>query len=321
MKKTVIWLLLLALMLTLAGCGEQPVETEAPTESSTQTTEASQTEEATDEAVDFSVYENKLTVLCYNIYYKDVERRSANIQDLILKNDPDVLFLQEVSVDWIPYLQSFMAENGYSYYGYGRYGGELSAEDLQSGDQFVPILWKSDCYDLVESGHFWLSSTPDTYSAAWVDGTISNYPRCVNWVILQDKRTGGQFFALNIHTDPESDIVRTNSCALTVEMLQTLSKGLPVVMGGDWNMGLTDSGYNIVTKSGYADVRLVAEDTVYGGSFNAWGERADDNYAYGDHLFISDAFAAEKFDVVNDYYDDEHISDHCPLLAVLYYDS
>lgn len=269
--------------------------------------------------MDFSSYQNQVRVLCYNIYYKDVDRRAANIEDLILKNDPDVLLLQEVSTEWIPYIQSFMAGNGYSYYGYGRYGGELSEGELQSDDQFVPILWKTEKYERKDSGHFWLSATPETYSAAWLDGTISKFPRCVNWVILADRQTGGEFLVMNIHTDPENDMVRTNSCTLAVQMLDDLRGELPAVVGGDWNMGLTDSGYGIMISGGYQDVRLLAKDTDYGGSFNAWGDRADDNYAYGDHIFITDAFAAEKFEVVNDYYDGEHISDHCPLLAVLYY--
>lgn len=316
MKKMIILFLLLAMLVALAGCGSEPVQ---PTESPA-TTEAS--EEEVSEGVDYSSFANKVTVLCYNIYYQDVEDRQANIQDLILKNDPDVLMLQEVSYDWIPYIKSFMEENAYSYYGYGRHGGELLAEDVATGDQFVPILWKTEKYDLVESGHFWLSSTPnEVKSAAWVDGTISKYPRCVNWVILKDKETGGSFVVMNIHTDPESDMVRTNSCKLAVEMLGKIrgDEQLPVVVAGDWNMGLTDTGYAVLTQSGYPDVRIKAEQTEYGGSFNAWGDRNDDNFAYGDHIFMSENMAAEVFDVVDDYYDGAHISDHCPLYAVLYY--
>lgn len=316
MKKMIILFLLLAMLVALAGCGSEPVQ---PTESPA-TTEAS--EEEVSEGVDYSSFANKVTVLCYNIYYQDVEDRQANIQDLILKNDPDVLMLQEVSYDWIPYIKSFMEENAYSYYGYGRHGGELLAEDVATGDQFVPILWKTEKYDLVESGHFWLSSTPnEVKSAAWVDGTISKYPRCVNWVILKDKQTGGSFVVMNIHTDPESDMVRTNSCKLAVDMLGKIrgDEQLPVVVAGDWNMGLTDTGYAVLTQSGYPDVRIKAEQTEYGGSFNNWGERSEDNFAYGDHIFMSENMAAEIYDVVDDYYDGAHISDHCPLYAVLYY--
>ncbi len=313
MKKLTICLLLIALLLT--GCGSPGDD---PADSTGNSSETNATEEGNGK-VDLSTFENKARVLCYNIFYQDVERRAENIQDLILKNDPDVLMLQEVSLDWLPYLQTFMDENGYSYYGYGRYGGEMSDAEQKKGDQYVPILWKSDKYDLVESGHYWLSSTPDVFSSDWADGTKSKYPRCVNWVVLKDKADGGEFMALNIHTDPESDMVRTNSCALTVEKLEELSGGRPVIMGGDWNMGLTDSGYGIITSAGYRDLRVAAQEADMGGSFNAWGKREEGNFAYGDHMFMSDGMEAELFDVVDDVYDGEHISDHNPLLAIVYY--
>lgn len=314
MKKRLL-LLLLSLTFVFSACGN--AQGNGNTEDS-QANNHTETESESD-GIDLSVYENKMTLMCYNIFYKDVADRSDEIQDLILKNDPDVLMLQEVSIDWIPYLQSFMQDNGYSYYGYGRYGGELSGSELQSGDQFTPVLWKTDKYDLKDSGHFWLSSTPEVYSAAWIDGTVSKFPRCVNWVILQDKETGGEFMAICVHTDPENDVVRTNSSQLIVEKANEIANGIPVVMAGDWNMSITDKAYLTVAENGYPDVRFVAEETTYGGSFNAWGERTDDNYAFGDHVFISNNMGAKSFEVVNDYYDGVHISDHNPLLAELYY--
>lgn len=313
MKKILVWMLLLAVLAT-AGCSNT---TDPSTNGNSDPGNSQDDQEAT--GVDYSKFATSVRLLCYNIYYKDVDSRAANISDLILKQNPDVLMLQEVSVSWIPYLQSFMADNGYSYYGYGRYGGEMSADDLQSGDQFVPILWKTEKYDLVESGHFWLSSTPEIFSSDWLDGTTSGYPRCVNWVILKDKQTGGEFLALNIHTDPEVEKVRTNSCALTVEKLNELRDGRPALLGGDWNMGLNAPGYEIVTTAGYNDLRIIAEERDLGGSFNAWGEREEGNFAYGDHLFASEGVAASVFDVVDDVYDGDHISDHNPLLAVLYF--
>ncbi len=309
MKKCILWLLLAGLL--LAGCGGN----ETPTTTTPSTTEAS----TGGDTMDLSQYENKARVLCYNVFYQDVERRADNIQDLILKQEPDVLMLQEVSLDWLPYIYSFMDENGYSYYGYGRYGGEMRDPEQKKGDQYVPILWKTEKYDLVESGHFWLSSTPEVFSSDWVDGTTSKYPRCVNWVILKDKATGGEFVALNIHTDPESEMVRTNSCGLTVEMLKKIRGDRPAVLGGDWNMGLTSPGYSIITSAGYQDLRVHALDADMGGSFNAWGDREEGNFAFGDHLFMSEDMASELFRVVEDYYDGEHISDHNPLLAVIYY--
>ena len=318
-KRFLLYALSTALLMT--ACGERENNTKEQTETVStekENAEAKITEDDLDE-VDFESFENKMKLMCYNIYYKEVESRSGDIQDLILKNDPDVLMLQEVSTEWLPYLQGFMEENKYSYYGYGRYGGEMSAADLQSGEQFTPILWKNDKYDLMDNGHFWLSSTPDVFSADWTDGFISKYPRCVNWVILKDKETGGEFMALCIHTDPESEAVRNRSSSLTVEMVNEISGNLPVVLAGDWNMSITDKAYSIVTEGGYIDVRFKAADTTYSGSFNDWGERADDSYAFGDHIFMSDDMAASSFEVVNDYYDGVHISDHCPLFTEIYY--
>lgn len=315
-------MLLICALFTLTGCGgdtqggQEASDTTENTEDNGQTDDTDNEDDNKDTVM--GNYENTVKVMSYNIYYKDVDSRSDNIQDLIIKNSPDVLMLQEVSTDWITYLQEFMGNNDYSYYGYGRYGGEFSDADLQSGDQFVLILWKTDKYELVDSGHFWLSSTPDIYSSAWTDGTTSNYPRCVNWVILKDKDTGGELFALNIHTDPEDEMVRNNSSALAVEMAQELSGGRPVVMGGDWNMGITDTAYSIVADA-YLDIRFNAVTTTTEGSFNNWGEREEGNYAFGDHLFMSDNMAAELYEVVDDYYDGEHISDHCPIQAILYY--
>lgn len=308
-------LLLVCMVLGLTACGGSN-DAEPSTD---EKVENGSEDKNVSHEIDWSEYETQANIMSYNVYYQDVADRSADIQDLILKNDPDVLLLQEVSVDWIPYLQGFMQENGYSYYGYGRYGGEMSASDLQSGDQFTPVLWKTDKYDLKDSGHFWLSSTPDTYSAAWLDGTVSKFPRCVNWVILQDKETGGEFMAVCVHTAPDSVQVRTNSSNLIVEMANEIRGDRPVVMGGDWNMQLTDEAYLAVTENGYPDVRMLAEDTTYSGSFNAWGERADDNFAFGDHIFVSENVAAKKFEVVDDYYDGVHISDHNPISTEIYF--
>jgi hypothetical protein len=110
MKKIIAMLLLLSLL--LAGCGggeaiEPPVSTEG-TES-----EVIETEDA---GVDYTTYANKVRVLCYNIYYKDVDRRAANIQDLILKNDPDILLLQEASAGFLSAANSVLS--GYEYFGY-----------------------------------------------------------------------------------------------------------------------------------------------------------------------------------------------------------
>ena len=91
MKKKIISLLLACLMLIMSACGNAPDETK-------ETGEQTETEDVVT-AKHWSEYENKMNVLSFNVYYQNVEERKDNVIDLILKNDPDVLLLQEVSVE------------------------------------------------------------------------------------------------------------------------------------------------------------------------------------------------------------------------------
>lgn len=310
--KRIISILLVFSMFLLVACGKAKENVEKQTNTETSTEEKV--------AKHWSEYENKINVLCYNVFYQNVDERKDNIIDLILKNDPDVLLLQEVSEEWIPHLQTFMEENGYSYYGYGRYGSEMSDQIIKNGDQFTPILWKTEKYDLVDSGHFWLSDTPEVQSSAWFDGTTSDFPRCNNWVILKDKSNGTEFLATSVHTAPgENGKVRTNSSYLIATRLNEIRGDRPAILAGDWNMQLTDDAYFAITENGYFDLRAIAEEADKGGSFNAWGQRAEGEFAYGDHIFVSENMAAKNFIVLDDKYDGEHISDHNPLFSEVYY--
>lgn len=264
-----------------------------------------------------------MTVYCHNVYYLDMDRRADNMLDLFKKMDGDVILLQEVSQGWIPYIERFMEENNYSYYAYGRYGGEFLDEELEDGDAFSPILWKTDKYDLVDSGHFWFSSTPDIVrSAKWIDGTNSDFPRCQCWVILRDKETGREIVVASVHTDAYNATVRLYSCDLLVKMMDEISEGRPVVMGGDWNMGYETASYELMQENGYPDIRYSAEITTMSGAWNNFGQIPDDELSVGDLIFISEGnIDAEVFRVLTeeDVYDGEHISDHCPIFAEFYY--
>ena len=313
--KKLISVLLICMMFVLTACGNTADEVK---DNSEQTENVS---EETTKTKHWSEYENSMRVLAFNVFYQNVEERKDNVIDLILKQDPDVMLLQEVSVEWIPHLQAFMSEHDYSYYGYGRYGSEMSDTVVKNGDQFVPILWKTDKYDLVDSGHFWLSDTPEVQSAAWFDGTTSEFPRCNNWVILKEKATGIEFVATSVHTAPGEDgRVRTKSCELISYMINEIRGDRMAILGGDWNMQLTDDAYYAITEGGgFFDLRGVAEEADKGGSFNAWGKRAEGEFAFGDHIFVSENVAAKNFVVVDDRYNGEHISDHNPLFTELYY--
>lgn len=271
-------------------------------------------------------------VLSYNIYYSAVDavssdytinNRVSKIKSLIGEEDADILLLQEVGSGWAGTITKFANENGYSYYGYSHYSSH-SLENSASNDQYTPVLWKNDKYDLKASGHFWLSSTPDVAaSASWDNGTTSNYPRCVNWVIITDRNTGEDLFVSSVHMDPNVEEVRVLSSELIIDKFAEIRAqyGNPAaVIGGDWNVSdLTSTMYKNITGNGFLDVRLCADLIDGSGTYNAWSRTG--NFTLGDYVFIADGMTASSYTVVDDYDTESglHLSDHSPIRAVINY--
>lgn len=314
--------MILALLLLLSACGGQSSGETEPKE--TLPPESGETGAVTDptEAVLNTDEMAYMKVMVYNVYYQDIDARAANVTNLLHEVDADVLLLQEVSVGWISYLQEFMADFGYSYYAYGRYGAEFSDEEMESGDAFTPILWKTDKYDLVDSGHFWLSSTPDVVrSARWIDGTVSDFPRCNCWVILRDKETGREIFVTAVHLDAYNSTVKYYSTDLIIQKMTELRGDRVAIAGGDWNLPLEDPAYALIAGSEYPDMRHQAEQTTDEGTWNAFGKKPDDALGYGDHVFISTNAVSKVYDVLieESKIDGVAISDHYPIVVEFYY--
>jgi len=63
--------------------------------------------------------------------------------------------------------------------------------------EFTSIFWKHERFELVESGEFWLSETPDEPSTGW--GVP--YPMGATWVRLRCRDDGNDLVHLNTHLD------------------------------------------------------------------------------------------------------------------------
>lgn len=313
--------MILALMLLLSACGGSgnAGETQTPAAETTAPAAEAEAPETTEAVAEEKAY---MKVVVHNIYYLDMDERADKINALHDRLDADVLLLQEVSKGWIPHLQKYMEEAGYSYYAYGRYGAEFSDAEMDDGDAFSPILWKTDKYDLVDSGHFWLSSTPEVVrSARWMDGTVSEFPRCNCWVILRDKETGREIFVTSVHFDAYNATVKLYSADLLIQKMTELRGDRPAIAGGDFNLPLSDPGYILLANSDYPDMRHQAEQTTDEGSYNAWDERSEADYGKGDHVFMSKDIDAKVYDILieESRVDGKPISDHYPLIVEFYY--
>lgn len=132
------------------------------------------------------------------------------------------------------------------------------------------IFWKPSSLDLLDSGGFWLSPTPEQWSRGWE----SAYVRAATWVRFRFRKTGREFCSLNVHLDSESAEARIQSCALVLRQLAALDLDhLAVILTGDFNCqanglpapseqetALTHATYRFLLDHGFVDTYLATAD-------------------------------------------------------------
>ena len=283
-----------------------------------------------------------LKVMSFNVQTEngtkvDFGLRADMLRDLLDELQPDSIGMQEVTVRWIEWMDSFSFNQSYAGVGEGRTaGGEASS-----------IYYRKDKYDLVDYGTFWLSETPDQVGSALPN---ANYPRICTWAHLRDKTTGFEYIHLNTHLDHNGNnsssdgrALRTAQVRVILEFIQTLPD-VPMVLTGDFNQAKTNSEENIYAMfknvlglgeftsstgekitGNFSDARADAADTVgsdaWASMTSSWQE--GDKYNPGkkpiDYVF----YTAEDFDAMvyrNIHYhrDGIYMSDHLPQYCELH---
>lgn len=157
-------------------------------------------------------------------------RRELVVQS-IRNFGPDLLGVQEPYVGQVNYLRQQLPEYGFA--GVGRNDGLTAGE-------YCGIFYRLDRFALVDSGTFWLSSTPDVPGTSFLAGGV---PRIATWATLDDQLTGQQYFLLNTHWDNVSASARLQSAALIRQQIPLLAGNLPVLVVGDFNATQTSSAY------------------------------------------------------------------------------
>lgn len=238
--------------------------------------------------------------------------------------NPDVICFQEVSFSsrvksgktisgWDAFLKAQLTD--YSFF------GDYRSDSDKEG---VTVAYKTDKFNCLDGGMFWLSDNPDAPRSqqrpAWGAGCV----RTCAWVLLEDKVTGEQMAVYSAHLDhvEAASLARANGAKVIAQKMEALKVQYPDVMfmvAGDFNEEPGNAGYN-------------ATDEIFDGMMD------DARYAYqgepsavetiGD---INDPLSSEKtidfiftdsatiqvtdFKVLTDYYNNFRPSDHHGLLA------
>ena len=227
--------------------------------------------------------------------------RMYRLQKLVEQNDPDIIGTQEANAFWIEAFPQLFPDYTMSY----QYRGASSGSD-----EACAILWKTEKYNLLDKGQFWLSESPNQVS------TMNNqyYPRIAHWVKLEDKATGEKILFFSTHfgfprsennpdgyTQPQIIYLRS----LFIKVCAEHPDAYPFIVG-DFNIHFdTDSYRALCDGKELFDMRDVANDMSVAGHCQMGDIRDGTSGAYekdnGSNI-IDYIFSLPRKQIAVDYY-------------------
>lgn len=227
--------------------------------------------------------------------------RGKNVPQFIADYMPDSVGLQECEGTWYMTLEAYLKDS-YGIVGTGRLTG------IKYIGEATAIMYRKDKYDIVDSGTFWLSETPDKVSIGW----DAKHHRTCTWVVLRNKQTGEQYAHINTHLDHKGELARTNGLALILQKAESFD--MPVVVTGDFNFEKTEPLYTQLISGNLTDTQDIAEKTMNGKTYHAY--KGGEDGVPIDFVCVNEKITCVKeYRIVRDIYGESYISDHFPIFA------
>ncbi|MGD1319142.1 endonuclease/exonuclease/phosphatase family protein [Chryseobacterium sp. 2R14A] len=231
--------------------------------------------------------------------------RKQDALDLLTYYHPDYFGVQEALPEQMKDIKNGL--KNYDYVGVGR-------EDGKEKGEFSAIFYDTEKLQIVKSGTFWLSETPEKPSKGW-DAALN---RICSWAIFKEKESKKEFLAMNIHFDHIGNVARVKSSDLILKKAKELNpKNLPMTLTGDFNLTEDTEPVQILSKS-LDDTFYKSETKHYGpvGTFTGFNvtevpkERID-------YIFVK-GFKIKSHRHINDRRENLlYPSDHFPVLTEL----
>ena len=239
---------------------------------------------------------------------KDGEHRRELALRLAREADADLLGVQEAYHNQVQELDAALP--GHAFVGVGRDDG------AEKGEHSC-LYYRTSRFELIDSGTFWLSKTPDkpsTYPGAAC-------PRIATWAVLRDREADGrELLVVNTHWDHVSAEARRYSAELIRERLKELVGNRAAIVIGDLNA--TEEDESITTLIGGDDQRLTDSYREF------HPQRRDDERSFHDfqggeegsridYIVHTAGLRATAAEIVRTAYDGRYPSDHYPVTATL----
>lgn len=261
--------------------------------------------------------QESMNVMSFNIRYDNPgdslnnwQYRKERAANAIRFYDADIVGTQEVLHNQLQDLQQRLPE--YGVIGVGR-------EDGKEKGEYSALWYKKTRFEVIDSGTFWLSETPEVAGSKGWDGACE---RVASWAKLQDKRSGKEYFVLNTHLDHVGVAARREGISLILDKVKELSNGAPIVVTGDFNSTPESDVIKHITNPAdpghLTDAREVSA-LVYGPSwsFHDFGSIPYEQRPLIDYVFVGNGLKVVKYGVLAEMENNSFLSDHAPVLVTV----
>lgn len=252
-----------------------------------------------------------MTVMSYNIRYNNPgdgihawPNRRDQVASMIRFYQADLIGVQEALRGQLDDLDARLPDH--AWLGVGR-------DDGQDAGEFSAIFYRTGRFEVLDSGTFWLSETPEVVASKSWDAAIT---RIVTWAQFRDAATGETFYHVNTHFDHRGAQARLESARLLTEWVAETTGGAPVVVTGDFNLTPEDPPYPVLTEV-LADAYHTAELPHHGpdGTYSGFEVQPVDDDRRIDYIFTRGPVQVLRHGTLSDHYPQGFPSDHLPVLA------
>ena len=254
-------------------------------------------------------------ICCEDNLDHDWSSRRKKVSSVIRFHKADLVGLQEPSLEQIGDLTQYLPE-------FEVFKGVCLKDDSVATHD--AILFRKSRFELLDSGFFFLSPTPEKLSKGWE----AKFPRGTAWVKLFDKRTQKPFYFYNTHFDYHSRIARDESAQLLRQRVTAISGFHPFIVVGDFNL-FPDLGggetYKILTEKSLLaggrpllDAQRAARYPHHGptGTWSGFKEAGQPGIK-PDYIFVDGSVEVYLHGILADSFDGQFPSDHLPVVADL----
>jgi hypothetical protein len=256
----------------------------------------------------------KLRIMSSNIwgdyFGNPVEVREVLLENIFNNYSPDILAMQEATKNWN---SSKLFANLHKKY-------EFIETPGVTDNNFLPLIYRRDLFDCIDSGFVKFEDTPDpSKGATWgvLSSKIDNVRLAVFCTHFWWKRIG----------DPEMDSIRvSNARKVSEKAISIISEySVPAVILGDLNsrkgnpsmVYFSDAGWKFARDEAAetSEVSTHHGDPILGLDNKYHGKRTSDRYDKSiDHIIFRGDIRPERFYVVEDN-DALDASDHSPIFC------